>query len=217
MLLSGFFLGIANGIACLATCAAVLIPLFLGEGRRVRENGLLLAKFLAGRLAGYLLFGMLAWAANWVILRDAAARSVIFGVTYFILAGMMIAYGMGKLRLTCGVTPRDLRTRLGGYTWLRPWLPVIFGLLTGLNLCPPFLLAFTNAALNGTLVGSLAFFAAFFLGTSIYLLPVPLVGALRASFQTGQALQTVGKMAAVLMSLYYVYSGILLFLEGVVL
>jgi len=217
MLLSGFFLGTANGISCLATCAAVLIPLFLGEGQRVRENSLLLAKFLSGRLAGYLLFGLLAWAANWMILRDSAARSVIFGVTYLILAGMMLAYGMGKLHLTCAVMPRDLRTRLGGYAWLRPWLPVIFGMFTGMKLCPPLLMAFTNAALNGTLVGSLAFFAAFFLGTSLYLLPVPLVGALRGSLQTGQALQTIGKMAAVLMSLYYVYSGILLFLEGVAL
>lgn len=215
MLISGFFLGVANGITCLATCAAVLVPLFLGEGQRLKENSLLLGKFLAGRLAGYLLFGVLAWAANWVILHEPAARSVIFGATYFLLAGMMLAYGAGKLHLTCAVTPRDLRARFGGYAWLRPWLPAVFGLLTGLNLCPPFLLAFTNAALNGTLIGSLAFFAAFFLGTSIYLLPVPLVGAFRSSPQTGQALQTIGKMAAVLMSLYYVYSGILLLIEGV--
>lgn len=217
MLLNGFFLGLANGITCLATCAAVLIPLFLGEGRRVGENSRLLAKFLAGRLAGYLAFGLLAWTANWLVLHDPAARAIIFGAAYFILAGLMLAYGAGWLRLSCAVTPRDLRTRLGGRAWLRPWLPVIFGLLTGVNLCPPLLLAFTNAALNGTLVGSLAFFTAFFLGTSIYLLPVPLVGVLRGNLQTGQALQTIGKMAAVMMACYYVYSGILLFIEGAAL
>src|SRR5512146_3319458 len=98
-MLSGFLLGLANGMTCLATCAAVLVPLFLGEGRRVRENGRLLAGFMAGRLTGYLLFGFLAWLVNWIILRDPALRSLIFGLTWFALAGLMLAYGAGWLRL----------------------------------------------------------------------------------------------------------------------
>ncbi len=217
-MLSGFLLGLANGMTCLATCAAVLVPLFLGEGRRVRENGRLLAGFMAGRLAGYLLFGFLAWLANWIILRDPAIRSVIFGATCFILAAFMLAYGLGWLKLapTCAISPRALRARFGGYAWLRPMLPAVFGLLTGLNLCPPFLLAFTNAALNGTLPGSLLYFVAFFLGTSLYLLPLPLVGLFRNP-NAAQALQTVGRMASVLMSLYYIAYGSLMFFQGVTL
>ncbi len=217
-MISGFFLGLANGATCLATCAAVLVPLFLGEGRRVGENGGLLARFLAGRLAGYLLFGLLAWAANWLLLRDPGSRAVIFSAVTIILAGLMLAYGLGKLSLNaCVISPPQLRARFGRFAWLRPWLPALFGLLTGLNLCPPFLLAFTNAALNGTLAGSLLFFLAFFLGTSLYLLPLPLVGLFRnaAAVANGTAaLRSVGRMAALLMSLYYVVSAILLFFEG---
>ncbi len=218
MMLNGFFLGLANGVTCLATCAAVLLPILLGEGRRPAENGWLLARFLAGRLTGYLLFGLLAWAANWLLLRDPGSRSVIFGLAFICLAGLMLAYGAGKLHLNCAITPRDLRARLGHREALRPWLPALFGLLTGLNLCPPFLLAFANAALNGTLLGSLAFFLAFFLGTSLYLLPLPLVGLFRSKPGTTiLALQTIGRMAAVMMSVYYIYSAILLFIEGAVL
>jgi sulfite exporter TauE/SafE len=220
-MMGGFMLGLANGATCLATCAAVLVPLFLGEGRRVGENGWLLARFLTGRLAGYLLFGLLAWAANWLILRDSDARTVIFAVVYFILAGMMLAYGAGKLNMTaCAITPRELRARFGRTAWLRPMLPVLFGLLTGMNLCPPFLLAFANAALNGTLTGSLLFFLAFFLGTSIYLLPLPLLGLLRGAGRPAggaEALQMVGRLAAVLMSFYYIFSGIMLVFQGAVL
>jgi sulfite exporter TauE/SafE len=219
--MGGFLLGLANGATCLATCAAVLVPLFLSEGRRVGENGWLLARFLIGRVAGYLLFGLLAWAANWLFLRDSGARSVIFAVVYFILAGLMLAYGMGKLKLSaCAITPRALRARFGRFVWLRPMLPALFGLLTGMNLCPPFLLAFANAALNGTLLGSLLFFLAFFLGTSLYLLPLPLLGLFRSSSlaQNGPAaLQSVGRLAAVLMSFYYVFSGMMLFIKGAVL
>ena len=219
-MMGGFFLGLANGATCLATCAAVLVPLFLGEGRRVGENGWLLARFLIGRLAGYLLFGLLAWAANWFILRDSQVRSVIFAVVYFILAGVMLAYGAGKLKLNpCAITPRQMRAQFGRTIWLRPMLPTLFGLLTGFNLCPPFLLAFANAALNGTLVGSLLFFLAFFAGTSLYLLPLPLVGLFRSNSSAGNsaALQTVGRLAAVMMSFYYVFSGVLLFFQGAVL
>lgn len=218
-MMGGFLLGLANGATCLATCAAVLVPLFLGEGRRVSENGGLLARFLAGRLVGYLLFGLLAWAANWLVLRDSNMRSVIYAVVYFLLAAMMLAYGAGKLNLSaCTITPRELRARFGRAAWLRPWLPALFGLLTGMNLCPPFLLAFTNAALNGTLLGSLLFFLAFFLGTSVYLLPLPLVGLIRGGQATNSAsaLQTVGRLAAVMMSFYYVYSGMILFVQGAV-
>lgn len=220
-MMSGFLLGLANGATCLATCAVVLVPLFLGEGRRVGENSWLLARFLAGRLAGYLLFGLLAWAANWLVLRDSDARSVVFAVVYFLLAMMMLAYGMGKLSLgTCAITPRELRARFGRTAWLRPLLPVLFGLLTGMNLCPPFLLAFANAALNGTLAGSLLFFLAFFMGTSLYLLPLPLIGLFRnagRAANTHAALQSVGRLAAVLMSFYYIFSGMMLFLQGAVL
>ncbi len=220
-MMGGFLLGLANGAFCLATCAAVLVPLFLGEGQRVGGNSWLLARFLAGRLAGYLLFGLLAWAANWYILRDSSARSIIFAVVYFLLAGMLLAYGMGKLSLGgCAITPRELRARFGRFPWLRPLLPALFGLLAGMNLCPPFLLAFANAALNGTLLGSLLFFVAFFLGTSLYLLPLPLVGLLRSgnlAANGAAALQSVGKLAAVLMSFYYVFSGVMLFVKGAVL
>lgn len=215
MIFSGFLLGLANGGACLATCAAVLVPLFLGEGRKPSENGGLLARFLAGRLAGYLLFGLLAWLAGGLILIDPAVRSRLFALATFVLAGLMLAYGLGKLKIApCAVTPRQVRSRLGGLPALRPWIPVAFGLLTGVNLCPPFLMAFTNAALNGTLEGSLGFFAAFFVGTSLYLLPVPFVGLFRGH---GAALQMVGRYSAALMSVYYIVSGVFTFLEGVIL
>ena len=46
-------------------------------------------------------------------------------------------------------------------------IPLFGGFVTGLSFCPPFLLAFTGAADAGNLGGSLLFFLAFFLGTSI--------------------------------------------------
>ncbi|PKO22945.1 MAG: hypothetical protein CVU38_06710 [Chloroflexi bacterium HGW-Chloroflexi-1] len=87
--MQGFILGLASGATCLAYCAPVLIPFFLGEGKRTRQNWGLLAQFLGGRLAGYLLFGLLAWLAYRLVLGPSSHRALIFGGVYVLLAGLL--------------------------------------------------------------------------------------------------------------------------------
>jgi hypothetical protein len=50
------------------------------------------------------------------------------------------------------------------------------GFFTGINLCPPFLLAVAQAMRGGSLLQSVGFFVVFFLTTSLYLLPFVLSG-----------------------------------------
>ena len=52
--LRGFFLGLSSGTVCLFSCAPVLVPYLLGEGRRTGGNFLSLGLYLAGRLAGWM-------------------------------------------------------------------------------------------------------------------------------------------------------------------
>lgn len=231
--MQGFLLGLANGTTCLAYCAPVLLPLFLGEGRRVRHNWALLAQFLGGRLGGYLLFGLLAWITNRLIFGDAALRGLLFGVAYVLLAALLLAFGLAKaghqplpaeggapalhggrtsalnrFLVGCPVPLGKLRPHLKRWPAL---VPAALGFFTGLNLCPPFLLAFANAAYAQTLPGSLLFFAAFFAGTAVFFLPVVFVGA----FRNQAALQTVGKLTAVVMACFYLFSGILQIYGGI--
>lgn len=207
--MQGFLLGLANGVTCLAYCAPVLIPLMLGEGQKTRQNWGMLGKFLGGRLGGYLLFGLLAWLASQLIFGIPAYRNLILGVIYVVLAALLLVYGLLKAPAPC------VGSIKGARAFLRRWpvlLPAGLGFLTGLNLCPPFLLAITSAANTGSLAASLLFFLAFFAGTSIYFIPTAFVGlASRVN-----ALRTVGKLAAVLMALYYLYSGIIYLAGGLI-
>jgi sulfite exporter TauE/SafE len=206
--MEGFLLGLASGGTCLAYCAPVLLPLLLGTGQPVRANGFLLVKFLLGRLGGYLLFGMLAWWTGQRLLDDPALRGTLFGSVYVVLAVLLLVFGLAKMPAACAVGAGGLRK------WLARWpsmLPFGLGFLTGLNLCPPFLLAFAGAAYAGSLAAGLLFFAAFFLGTSIYMLPLPFLGALGRN----AAVAWIGKTAAVLMAGYYLYSGILALAGGI--
>jgi hypothetical protein len=85
------------------------------------------------------------------------------------------------------------------------------GFWAGLKLCPPLLLAFADAASAGTLAGSLVFFFAFFLGTSVYFVHLVFVGA----FRHVSELRIVAKFAAVIVALYYLYLAVLLYIGGV--
>jgi sulfite exporter TauE/SafE len=207
--MQGLILGLANGTTCLAYCAPVLIPFFLGEGKRTRQNLSLLGQFLGGRLAGYLLFAVLAWVVSRWIVANTFYRGIIFGLTYILLSIFLGVYGLIKVPTPCVGSVKGIKSALGHW---QSFLPVTLGFLTGLNLCPPFLLAFANAAATRSLLSSLVFFGAFFLGTSLYLIPLSLLGGISRF----HSLQTVGKLASVIMAVYYFYVGIITFAGGMI-
>lgn len=206
--MSGFLLGLANGNSCVALCAPVLIPFLLSQGENVPRNLLTLLKFLAGRLLGYLLFGLLAWAVGGLLWAVSANQTFLISGTYIGLSVFLLVAVFtkpGPPAAACDLARARNR--------LRPWpmlIPIGMGLLTGLKICPPLLLAFTAAANSGSLGGSLLLFVTFFLGTSLYFLPLPLMGV----FTRLPDLRLVGKFAAVIIALYYLFSGMLMFAGG---
>lgn len=206
----GFLLGLASGSSCIAYCAPVLVPYFLGEGKSVQRNYLELLKFLAGRLLGYLLFGVFAWFIGRLILGDGSIlREILLGFCNLLLAGLLFCYALFRLKTVCAAeAPGGIlrKLRLSPALW-----PIALGFLTGLNLCPPFLLAFLDSA-QRSLVGSLLFFLVFFIGTSLYFLPVPFVGFLNRF----PAVQFVGKMTALVLAGYYFYTGLIMFGGGLI-
>lgn len=205
----GFLLGLANGTSCLTLCAPVLVPYLLHEGDNVRRSLVTLGKFLAGRLLGYLVFGLLAWAVGGILSSAGGYQALLIGGTYVGLSAfLLIAVFRRKQPASGGCAVSEAQA------WFRRWpafIPAAMGLLAGLKVCPPLLLAFTDAASNGTLGGSLLLFATFFVGTSLYFLPLPLLGA----FHRIPDLRIVGKFAAVIVALYYLVSGVLLVAGGI--
>jgi sulfite exporter TauE/SafE len=205
----GFFLGLANGTTCLAFCAPVLIPFLLSEGNDIPQNLVTLFMFLGGRLVGYLLFGLLAWAMGGLLLGAGSYQAVTIGAAYVGLSVLLLVAVLRKrASLSSACALKGTQARLNRWPAL---LPVGMGLLAGLKVCPPLLLAFSNAVNIGTLGGSLFLFLMFYLGTFVYFLPMSLLGA----FTRLPDLQLVGRFAAVIVALYYLFSGVLLFTAGV--
>ncbi len=198
----GFLLGLSTGTLCVAYCAPVLVPYTLSAGGAVRKNAALLARFLLGRLLGYLAFALLAWIIGAAILQDTVYRGRILGLAYMVLAALLVMTSLGRANDRCAI--HFAPQAVGRVAKHRPLLlPIALGFLTGVNICPPFLLVLTEAASAGCLASSLWFFFTFFLGTSLYFLPMPLLGC----FNRFPSLQTIGKITTVIIALYYFYQG----------
>ncbi|OPY69666.1 MAG: hypothetical protein A4E57_01036 [Syntrophorhabdaceae bacterium PtaU1.Bin034] len=205
-----FLLGLSNGAVCLAYCAPVLIPYLLGRGEGIRKNGGIVLHFLLGRLLGYLLFGIMAWAFTDSLLQAVGYRELILGSAYVVLSALLIFYGFFDARPPSCAAPRF--SRLSSYLGQASRLiPIAAGIATGFSFCPPFLLVLTGATEEASLTRTVLFFFAFFLGTSVFFLPAPFFGMLKSI----AALKTVGKMAAGVMGIYYFYSGIVMVAGGI--
>ncbi len=208
MLVEGFLLGLASGGACLTYCAPVLVPYLLGEGRTVRAGVVPVAGFLGGRLAGYLVFAILAWLAHSAVSETMPHQKVIFAVVTIGLALLLIVYGFAGRERHCQVAA-GVAANPSRRSFLL--MPVSLGFLTGVNVCPPFLLAFSRAAQLSHLWQSLLFFAAFFVGTSAYVAPLPLAGLACRS----EKIRVVGRLAAGVVGLFYLYSGVVTMIAAV--
>lgn len=207
-MLRGFLLGLANSSACLAGCAPVLLPMLLGEGEPVLKNSLRLVQFLSGRLLGYLLFVCAVWAAGGSI-RPVLQHPAALGALHLLLALLLLLYGFAPRPAPC--LAESARSSLSRLASRFPALvPPFLGFLTGLSVCPPFMAAMVDASRLPGLLPTLTFFLAFFFGTSLAFLPLPLAGLLRRH----QTLRTVGRLASGLMGGYYLYTGAILLYGG---
>jgi sulfite exporter TauE/SafE len=203
-------LGLATGPVCLASCGPAVAPWMLTQPEGVAKHARQLVLFLAARLAAYLVFAWLVWLAGAPLLRAWNGRTWVTGAVDLALAAVLVIYAAGW---------RGFHWRLGR---LKPQLVQIgqpprrprggalaLGFLTGINLCPPFLVAGVQAAELASLPRALAFFVFFFLGTSVWFVPFVLLGLVRrtASFLL------VARLTAGLLACWYFFFGFSILLE----
>lgn len=208
-------LGLATGPICLASCGPVVLPWMLVQPQRVRSHVRQLSIFLGARLAGYLAFAAVIWLAGIALARSGTARSWIMGGVQVLLAVGLLIYAAAWPHARCGFVRRrknDLVQIDAASTATpkpRPTGAIALGFLTGINLCPPFLVAGVRAAQLPTLAAALMFFAVFFVGTAVWFMPFLSLGVVRRT----PSFLTVARMAAVLLACWYGFTGGSLLIE----
>jgi sulfite exporter TauE/SafE len=196
-LAEGFSLGLSTGYVCLATCGPIYAPFLMQYDRAPVRYVLAVLELSLGRFITYLLVGALAGLLGH---RVSDLDRGYFSIAAYILFSVFLIFSALRSRDCEGVC----RT---GSAWTRfsQW-PVLLGILTGINFCPSFLLAFARSFdLSGPVAG-MFFFAAFFVGTSLFLLPLSFVGMLGRKRQV----RTVARVAAIVVAVWFIGSAALI-------
>jgi hypothetical protein len=196
-------LGLASGPACMAACGPVLVPSLLTTRPGLKPNSGFLFSFLAARLLGYLLFAVVAWELGMLIALPPRFRVLLMGAVDVALAGVLLWYAYAARHDCSGMCPSSKLVQIDRPNNRTALGAAGLGLLTGLNLCPPFVTAGVRAAELGSLLQALLFFAAF-LGTSAWFVPF----AAFSCVARNQGVLIVARMAMVLIALFYLSLGI---------
>ncbi len=173
-------------------------------GRRAGRAGIG-QSWLMGGIEVLLAAALVVYAVGWPHRGCAAANPANAQASARHEARDRPAYAQASARLgttdkllRIGEAPRSLRSGA-----------LALGFLTGINLCPPFLVAGVRAAELEHLSAALVFFVCFFVGTAVWFLPFLSMGFV----QRTPAVVTVARMVAVLLACWYGFSGVYLLIE----
>jgi sulfite exporter TauE/SafE len=193
LLTEGFLLGLSSGVFCLGYCAPVLLPfLHAKEKPGWRSRTRPLVAFALGRLAAYLIFGyFVGWVGAQI---NQSGVRIGLAVAFLLLSLLLLAYGLSLNLPRFETCRRFSRFSEAGY------FPLLLGILTGLNVCPPFLLASERALQHGKPLAGLVLFLAFYFGTILYLLPFVFTQLLTRMEQVRLLAQMVALGAGVIFS-----------------
>jgi len=158
--LEGIMLGLALFPSCLFACGPVYIPFMLiAEGNGIKKGFTLVLKLLGSRFLAYIIFGFLAG-----LLGGEVPERIRATIAYSSLVVLSILLFYNSIR------PSSLfgcPTHIFGKAIRSPYL---LGLATGFNICPAFLIAFTEAARSGGATsGALLFFGLAIISTLLFL------------------------------------------------
>jgi Na+-translocating ferredoxin:NAD+ oxidoreductase RnfG subunit/ferredoxin len=184
MLSRAFLLGLATAPFCAAACAPVFLPVALSrEKARFSAQAAAFGEFLLGRLVAYAAVGLvIGWIGG-----AAGAKMPPWAMpaATALLGAALLLYAVSETTRESAFCRAVKRWGRGGT------FPLLLGFLTGANICPPFVMAMTDALKSGGALNGLAYFIAFFAATS--LVSLPLLALALGSFLP--AVQSLGRVA----------------------
>jgi len=187
-IVTGYLAGLSVGVYCLGLCLPVFLPILLAKTQNIKKSFLLVIEFSAGRLIGYLFFGLIfGWLGQTI---KSNFIHQIVSLANLWLGVFMLLYSLGAINQK--LCPAKLFNKL-------KWAFLV-GFLTGVNICPPFLASLTYVFNLRDAFLSLIYFFAFFLGTSTYIVPAAIFGF----FSKFPWLQKLGQISSFLVGFYFI-------------
>jgi hypothetical protein len=205
-MLESFILGLSTGSACLLTCGMVMFPYLMSGSAGVRRITADISIFLLTRLVVYTLLAVASWYLGKAIFVNRVVKSIVPGILYIVFAGMLVWYAIDRNR------QKDCPAKFVTTVNNRRLIPVFLGVVNSLGFCPALFLILTKGASEASLVKSLVAFLAFFIGSSLWFLPLPLAGKIKKK----KILETIGILATGLAGIIFIIRGITSLIGGLI-
>lgn len=169
-LVEGTVLGLTLAGSCLATCGPIYAPYMMMEDRSFTNNLKIAFQISLGRFLTYAAFGAMAGFLGQQLSDDLKFKAT--GISYILLSVFLAIYMFGHLK------PKHNTCSTKKWAPLAKDSPLMLGVITGISFCPSFLIALTAAFKESGVLNGMLFFLAFFIGTSIIILPISFMGFL---------------------------------------
>lgn len=196
-----FLLGLSVGIYCFTYCIPFIAPIMVSEARGKKESFLIILKFIFGRFLGYLSFGAFFGYLGQRI--NLASINLILIIGLMLLSLTLIFHALGLMK----AVRFPFCAKIKKYN---SKLPVFMGFLMGINICPPFLMSLTYVFMLHSALKGMIYFSMFFLGTSLYFLPIVFLGFLSKR----KEFQLVGRISALIVGILFFSYGLYSILKG---
>ena len=201
-----FILGLSSGSACLATFGMVMFPYLMSGSVGVNRIAVDVSIFLLTRLVIYFILATLAWYFGQAFFSNPVVRNIVPGILYIVFAVMLVWYSISKKR--AAECPAKIIKTVNNHKIV----PVLLGVVNSLGFCPALFLIVTKGATQGTLAQSYLAFLAFFLGSSVWFLPLPLAGKI----QKKEILKNIGILATGLAGIIFLIKGLTNIVGGII-
>jgi sulfite exporter TauE/SafE len=187
--------GLSTGLFCSVFCLPFILPVLAAEQRSLRATVRVLLEFILGRLGGYLLFGaVVGWLGERM---DQALFNTVSLAALLLLSWLLVAYAVGLVK------PASVCAALGTR---KVHAPLAMGFLMGINLCPPFLVSIAYVFTLHSALKGMVYFLVFFAATTVYFIPMVLVGWLGRMVEFRTAARVSAVLVGVLFTVYAIYA-----------
>jgi sulfite exporter TauE/SafE len=200
LLIQPFLLGLSIGLYCFAYCLPFVSSYLVSEKRLIKDDFKVILQVIIGRFFGYLLFGAFFGYLGEKI--DNPTLNLILIAALVVLSFFLILHALNlfKPKWLCFLKIRQYKNKF-------PWL---MGFLLGVNLCPPFLISLTYVFTLHDLWKGIIYFIMFFIGTSLYFLPVTFLGFLNKM----KEFRLAARLAALVVGIGFLGYGIYYLIRG---
>lgn len=193
----GVTLGLSAGVYCAGACLVFFMPYLLIESRqKVFENFKNILLFMLGRFIAYIGFALIMGSLG-------TTHRDIFTVKFSHVSLIAASLLMFVYALTNNFADSKLCSSFL-YRFRLMRIPFFLGLFSGLSPCLPFVVGVTRLWTLDSILKGVVLFAAFFLGTSVYMIPLIFVAYLNRMERVKQ----IGLIVALLSSLWFLFVGI---------